>query len=98
MQQTIMDALSTLKTNEVIKNRNKFNEMLKIAFRSAGIKVPATLFKAILMALAERDKTATSTPTQRATMNPIQNCVTIRMCLSRRMCRHTFREKYCRMC
>ena len=32
---------------------------MKSVFKKAGIKVPAGLFKAILMALAERDETAT---------------------------------------
>ena len=31
---------------------------MQSAFKKAGIKVPAVLFKAILMALAERDETA----------------------------------------
>ena len=32
--------------------------MMKAAFKKAGLKVPAPLFKAILMALSERDETA----------------------------------------
>jgi len=42
----------------VIKNRDEFAGMMKNAFKEAKIKVPAALFKAILMALAERDETA----------------------------------------
>ena len=42
----------------VVKNRDHFVKMLKEAFREASIKIPASLFKAILMALAERDETA----------------------------------------
>ena len=58
IQQAIMDALSTLETRRAVKNRDEFSEMLKSAFRDMVIKVPAALFKTILMALAERDETA----------------------------------------
>ncbi len=42
----------------VIKNRDEFAGMMKGAFKEVKIKVPAALFKAILIALAERDETA----------------------------------------
>jgi len=42
----------------VVKNRDRFVKVLKEAFREASIKVPASLFKAILMALAKRDEMA----------------------------------------
>lgn len=41
----------------VVKNRDEFAEMIKDAFQTANVKVQAALFKAILMALAERDET-----------------------------------------
>jgi type I restriction enzyme M protein len=42
----------------VVKNREQFSEMVQAAFKKASLKVPAALFKAILMALSERDETA----------------------------------------
>ncbi len=57
-QQAILEALSTLSDRGSIKNRDEFSSLLKQAFRAAGIKAPASLFKAVLMALAERDETA----------------------------------------
>ena len=50
--------LSTLAGETIVKNREEFMDQIKSAFEDAGIKVPAALFKAILMALAERDETA----------------------------------------
>lgn len=58
LQDAIISALQTLASEGIVKNREKFSEMMKAAFKDAGIKVPAPLFKAILMALAERDETA----------------------------------------
>jgi len=57
-QKTILSALDGLAPKGVTKNRDEFAGMMKNAFKEAGIKVPAALFKAILMALAERDETA----------------------------------------
>jgi type I restriction enzyme M protein len=42
----------------VVKDRESFSKQMKAAFKKADLKVPAALFKAILMALAERDETA----------------------------------------
>jgi len=58
LQEAILSALNDLSGMGVVKNRDRFVEMLKKTFREAGTKVPASLFKAILMALAERDETA----------------------------------------
>jgi len=58
LQEAILSALNDLSGIGVVKNRDSFMEMLKKVFREAGIKVPASLFKAILMALADRDETA----------------------------------------
>ncbi len=58
LQEAILSALNDLSGMGVVKNRDRFVKMLKEAFREASIKVPASLFKAILMALAERDETA----------------------------------------
>ena len=40
-----------------MKNREGFAEMLKGAFNKANLKISASLFKAILTALAEQDET-----------------------------------------
>lgn len=53
-----MALLENLVEDGVVKNRDEFSKMLTSVFKNAGIKVPAALFKAILMALAERDETA----------------------------------------
>ena len=53
-----MAALETLSLLGVVKDRTEFSKQMKAAFKKAGIKVPVSLFKAILMALAERDETA----------------------------------------
>lgn len=58
LQRAILSALTGLTSKGVIKNRDKFSEMMADAFKSASIKVPSTLFKAIIMAMAERDETA----------------------------------------
>ncbi|QDU71073.1 type I restriction-modification system subunit M [Mucisphaera calidilacus] len=57
-QQAILAALNTLASEGVVQDREAFSSQLKAAFRKAGVKVPTPLFKAILMALAERDETA----------------------------------------
>jgi type I restriction enzyme M protein len=51
-------ALRTLTGQGVVKDRESFSKQMKAAFKKADLKVPAALFKAILMALAERDETA----------------------------------------
>ena len=58
IQGAIISALSGIKSDRVIKDRNKFSEMMRDAFSSAALRIPAALFKAILMALSERDETA----------------------------------------
>jgi type I restriction enzyme M protein len=58
LQEEIMTALEPLVSLGVVKDRDEFSKRLKSAFKKAGIKLPTALFKAILMALAERDETA----------------------------------------
>ena len=58
LQKAILSALNGLAPKGMIKNRDKFSEMMTDTFKAAKIKVPSTLFKAILMAMAERDETA----------------------------------------
>ncbi|HZM10349.1 MAG TPA: class I SAM-dependent DNA methyltransferase, partial [Candidatus Limnocylindrales bacterium] len=57
-QDDILAALRTLAGQGVVKDREAFTGQMKTAFKKADLKVPAALFKAILMALAERDETA----------------------------------------
>jgi type I restriction enzyme M protein len=57
-QDAILAALRTLAGQGVVKDREAFSKQMKAAFKAADLKVPAALFKAILMALAERDETA----------------------------------------
>jgi type I restriction enzyme M protein len=58
LQEDILNALATLSRHEVVKNREIFSELMGNAFKSAGVNVPATIFKAILASLSERDETA----------------------------------------
>ena len=57
-QAEILTTLRTLADQGVAKDRDVFTTQMKAAFKMAGPKVPSALFKAILMALAERDVTA----------------------------------------
>jgi len=58
MQQSILDALDTISSSGMVKSRDEFTKSMKKAFKDSGLKIPAPLFKAILMALSERDETA----------------------------------------
>jgi len=58
LQEGILSALRPLAGKGIVKNREQFSEMVKMAFKTAGLKIPAVLLKALLMALAERDDTA----------------------------------------
>jgi len=58
LQEAILSSLNDLAGKGLVKNRDRFVGMMKSTFRKAEIKIPASLFKAILMALAERDETA----------------------------------------
>jgi len=58
LQKDIMATLEPLSSLGIVKDRDEFLNRLTSAFKKAGIKVPAALFKSVLMALAERDETA----------------------------------------
>ena len=58
LQKDIIAALNALMPRGIVKNRDAFAEMMRDVFKKARLKIPTTLFKAILMALAERDETA----------------------------------------
>ncbi|OGL42579.1 MAG: hypothetical protein A2161_05230 [Candidatus Schekmanbacteria bacterium RBG_13_48_7] len=57
-QASILTALKSLESNGVIKNRDEFTDLLKDVFKNEKIVVSSGLFKAIMMALSERDETA----------------------------------------
>ena len=58
LQEDILVILSNLKSKNIIKNREKFTALLKEEFNKANLKISASLFKAILQSLSERDETA----------------------------------------
>jgi len=58
MQVDILSVLNALRGGKLIKNREKFTDKLKAAFKDAGVAIAAPLFKAIWQALSERDETA----------------------------------------
>lgn len=58
LQEEIIFAVKTLEPLGVVKNREEVSEKLKEALSATGLKLPASLFKAVLMALSERDETA----------------------------------------
>jgi len=58
LQEGILSALQPLGGKGIVKNREQFSELMKTAFKKAGLKIPAVLLKNLLMALAERDETA----------------------------------------
>ena len=57
-QQSILSALDIFTDNGTIKSRKTFSDLLKKVFKESDLKIPAPLFKAILMALSERDEEA----------------------------------------
>jgi type I restriction enzyme M protein len=57
-QTQILEVLEKLKSHDMEKNREVFVGILKKKFKDASLKIPAPLFKAIYMALSERDETA----------------------------------------
>ncbi|MGO8943516.1 MAG: N-6 DNA methylase [Syntrophobacteraceae bacterium] len=58
LQMKILKALLPLESFGVVTNREKFASMVRDAFKLRGLKLPASLLKAILSALSERDETA----------------------------------------
>ena len=58
LQMKILKALLPLEGIGVVTNREKFASMVRDAVKRRGLKLPATLLKAILSALSERDETA----------------------------------------
>lgn len=58
LQKSILTALDGLRDLGVVRNRDRFVELMEKAMRRAGIRVNAPVAKAILSALSERDETA----------------------------------------
>jgi len=58
VQDANLKALAGLSSYGIVKNREKFIELLKDAFKTKAIAIPTPLFKAVLAALSERDETA----------------------------------------
>ncbi len=58
LQEQIIEALLSIKDGVVYKNREEFTKKIKELFKEKDIKVNATLLKAILSTLSEKDETA----------------------------------------
>ena len=58
LQKEIIDCLNQGGDGDIHKNRDEFSSQLKKRLRDAGIKVSASVLKAVLSAVSERDETA----------------------------------------
>lgn len=58
VQTKILEILHNLESNTVYKNREEFTNILKGAFKTAGLTIGAPILKAILTGLSEKDETA----------------------------------------
>lgn len=58
LQAQIIEALRTLQSDELYKNREAFTKIVKDALKQAGVTVGAPVLKAILAGLSEKDETA----------------------------------------
>ena len=58
VQAGILEALRVIECAAVWTNREEFADILKRAFRTANLKLPTPVFKAVLMGLSERDPEA----------------------------------------
>ncbi|QIA07126.1 type I restriction-modification system subunit M [Draconibacterium halophilum] len=59
LQNSIMEVLEGMKSNQLIMDRAVFEKMLRKEIKQAGLKLDATVQKAIVWALSERDPDAT---------------------------------------
>lgn len=57
-QEAIKDVISSIESDIVYMNRDDFEKVLKNHIKETGIPMKAPLYKAVLMALAERDENA----------------------------------------
>ncbi|SFR17318.1 type I restriction-modification system subunit M [Desulfoscipio geothermicus] len=69
-QQQIIDALQTMISDTVYKNRDEFIKLLKKTFKKQGVTLNSTLQKAIIYALAEKDETADICYDNKGNMEP----------------------------
>lgn len=58
LQEQIIESLLSIQDGVVYKNREEFTKKLKQLFKEKGISIGASLLKAILSALSEKDETA----------------------------------------
>ena len=58
LQTDILAALGHLDSSIVYRNYDEFSNVLQSAFRSAGVRVPQSTFKAVMLALSESDDSA----------------------------------------
>ncbi|CCJ32772.1 type I restriction-modification system subunit M [Caloramator australicus] len=58
LQDAIIAALNSIKSDKVYKNREEFTKVLKDLFKKNQLNVSSNLLKAILSALSEKDETA----------------------------------------
>jgi type I restriction enzyme M protein len=58
LQQAIVDALTAATSDRVWQNRGAFVDHFRKLLKDAGLKLPATVHKAVLAGLSERDETA----------------------------------------
>lgn len=57
-QRTVLDALGDLAALGTVKNRERFTEALKKAFKAKNVPLPPPLLKGLLSAVSEQDETA----------------------------------------
>ncbi|WP_027309455.1 class I SAM-dependent DNA methyltransferase [Caloramator sp. ALD01] len=58
LQSDIINALNSIKSDKIYKNRKEFTDVLKTLFKEKQLKLSANILKAILSALSEKDETA----------------------------------------
>ncbi|SHE58059.1 type I restriction-modification system subunit M [Caloramator proteoclasticus] len=58
LQNDIINALNSIKSDKIYKNREEFIDVLKTLFKEKQLKLSANILKAILSALSEKDETA----------------------------------------
>jgi type I restriction enzyme M protein len=70
LQRDILKALELLRSHSIVKNRKQFSAAMKGAFKFAGLPIDPSIFKAIMMALSERDQTADVCTDEKGTVEP----------------------------
>lgn len=70
LQEHLIKTLEGIAGMGIKKNREEFIQILKKEFKAAGIKVPSSLLKAILISLSERDDTADVCKDEKGNIEP----------------------------